>query len=77
MIAIMDWTDGFGNDTEVVAIARDMNEAEQFYQDYHDKKKLNYPEEFDLRYEEFDFGDVDFCYYEAKKFDIKNKKKKK
>lgn len=53
MIAVLGWVDGFGNDTQVYGIYPTLEEA-----------KANVGEGF--RYKEFDFGEVDFDFYEAK-----------
>lgn len=53
MIAVLGWVDGFGNDTQVCGIYPTLEEA-----------KANTGEGF--RYKEFDFGEVDFDFYEAK-----------
>lgn len=63
MIAILGWCDGFGNDTYVAAIVKTQADAIAWVAEnvptyYH------YP----LRWTEFNFGKVDFDYYEAQKF---------
>lgn len=65
MIAILGWTDGFGNDTYVKAIYPTFEQAKQ------------YAVKGD-RWTEFDYGQVDFDWYDANEFrDEKHKKKKK
>lgn len=64
MIAILEWVDGFGNDTYVNAIYPTLKEAEKHYRE-------------GQRWVKFDFGQVDFEWYEANEFKIKNKKSKK
>ena len=63
MIAVLSYVDGFGNDTYVEAIYPTLENAKQHY--------LN-----NFRYQEFDFGEVDFDIYEAKEA-YPNKKKRK
>jgi hypothetical protein len=69
MIAVLGWTDGFGNDTYVNGIYPTLEEATK-----HAK--------IGMKYVEFDFGEVYFDYYEANDFHFshtkypKNKKKK-
>lgn len=53
MIAVLGQVDGFGNDTQIYGIYPTLEEA-----------KANVGEGF--RYEEFDFGEVNFDFYEAK-----------
>ena len=55
MIAVLCWTDGFGNDTYVKAIYPTLDEAKQNF------------EEGD-RWKEFEYGLVDFDWYEANEF---------
>ena len=54
MIAVLVWVDGFGNDTQVCGIYPTLKEA------------ANADES--CRYEEFEFGEVNFDYFEAKEF---------
>lgn len=63
MVALLGWTDGFGNDTYVHGIYPSMDEAKA-----HAKEGL--------RWVQFDYGEVDFDWYEANEFKDKNKKKK-
>ena len=63
MVAVLGWIDGFGADTQVLAIYPTLAEAER----YADKE---------CRYVEFEFGEVDFDFYEAKKFFTSERKKK-
>lgn len=65
MIAVLRWTDGFGNDTYVKAIYPTLEKAKQ------------YCSEGD-RWVEFDYGKVDFDWYDANEFkELKHRKKKK
>lgn len=65
MIAILKWTDGFGNDTYVDAIYPTLEEA-----------KLHFSE--GARWVEFDYGLVDFDWYDANEFrELKHQKRKK
>lgn len=63
MIAVLSYVDGFGNDTQVEAIYPTLENAKQHYLK-------------NFRYQEFDFGEVDFDIYEAKEA-YPNKKKRK
>ena len=66
MIAVLGWTDGFGNDTYVWGIYPTLEMAKQ------------YANEKGLCWVEFDFGEVDFNWYEANEFrNEKHKPKKK
>ena len=75
MIAVLNWTDGFGADTIVSGIFENMEQAVAYVGDLKENAKRDYPS----RYEEFSFGEVCFDYYEAKKFSVpkKNYRKKK
>ena len=53
MIAVLDFVDGFGHDTEVVGIFPTLEAAKRYYT-------------HNFRYQEFDFGKVCFDLYEAK-----------
>ena len=64
MFAIIAWVDGFGNDGYVRAIYRTFEEAEKHCQEGE-------------RWVQFDFGEVDFDWYEATPFKSKSKKRKK
>lgn len=65
MIAVLGWTDGFGNDTYVKGIYPTLEEA---------KKHCSEND----RWDEFDFGPIEFDWYEANEFrEIKHKKRKK
>lgn len=55
MIAVLSWVDGFGNDTQVCAIYPTLEEAAAYADE-------------SCRYEEFEFGEVNFDYFEAKEF---------
>ena len=61
MIAVLSYVDGFGNDTQVDAIYPTLEIAKQHYSE-------------NFRYQEFEFGKVDFDIYDAKE---ENKKKRK
>jgi len=63
MIAILEWVDGFGEDTDVSYIYPSLEEA---------MKHHSY-----FKYQEFEFGErLYFDFYEAKEFDAKTFKKK-
>ena len=65
MIAVLRWTDGFGHDTYVKAIYPTLEQAKQYFSEGD-------------RWVEFNYGLVDFDWYEANEFrEIKHKKKKK
>lgn len=55
MIAVLGWVDGFGNDTQVYGIYPTLEEAAAYADE-------------SCRYEEFEFGEVNFDYFEAKEF---------
>ena len=57
MIAVLEFVDGFGHDTEVVGIFPTLESAQKYYNRSHVGKFL---------YQEFDFGKVEFDVYEAK-----------
>lgn len=63
MIAVLRWCDGFGNDTYVKAIYPTLEEAKQHF------------EEGD-RWVEFDYGLVEFEWYEANEFKEKKYRKR-
>ena len=69
MIAVLDWTDGFGADTIVSGIFENMEQAVAFVGDLKENAERYHPS----RYEEFSFGEVDFDYYEAKEFSVPKK----
>ena len=63
MIALLEWVDGFGADTHVRGIFPTLNAAKPYIEEGN-------------RYVEFDFGLVDFDFYEAKKlYPVKKKRK--
>lgn len=67
MIAVLGWTDGFGNDTYVEAIYPTFEQAAK-----------QYSSEVEFRWVEFDYGEVNFDWYDANEFKkIKHGKKKK
>ena len=55
MFAVLEWVDGFGNDTRVAGIYPTLDEA------------IVYDE--NDRWIEFEFGEVNFDWYEANKFE--------
>lgn len=59
MIAVLNWVDGFGNDTCVIGIFPNLEEARKACESI----KINTSSK--LRYEEFQFGMVDWDWYEA------------
>lgn len=63
MIAVLDFVDGFGHDTDVVGIFPTLEIAKNHYT-------------HNFFYQEFDFGKVEFDIYDAKEaYPKKNKKK--
>ena len=71
MIAVLDWVDGFGQDTYVSAICENVQQAQQLFprgaEGYHP-----------TRYQEIKIGEeLDLDYYDAKDLFPKKKKKKK
>ena len=64
MIAILGWTDGFGNDTYVIGIYPTLEQAKRHYQKGD-------------RWVEFEFGNVEFDWYEANEFRNEKHKPKK
>ena len=64
MIVVLSDVDGFGNDTQVDAIYPTLEIAKQHYSE-------------NFRYQEFEFGKVDFDIYDAKEAYPKKRKKKK
>ena len=64
MIAILGWTDGFENDTYVWGIYPTLEIAKRY------AKK-------ELRWVEFDFGEVEFDWYDANEFRNEKHKSKK
>jgi hypothetical protein len=65
MIAVLEFVDGFGADTNVTGI----------YQSLEDAIAAKYGNEF--KYQEFEFGKVSFDIYECKTYDGGKKQKKK
>lgn len=63
MVAVLEFVDGFGHDTEVVAIYPTLDVA-----------KTHYSKNF--LYQEFEFGKVEFDLYEAKEAYPKKKRNK-
>ena len=59
MIAVLEWVDGFGNDTYVTAVFPTLKEAEEYV------SKNSF---WDCTWQEFDFGEVDFDYSAANPF---------
>ena len=64
MVAVIVYVDGFRNDTQVDAIYPTLEIAKQHYSE-------------NFRYQEFEFGKVDFDIYDAKEAYPKERKKKK
>ena len=62
MIAVLSWCDGFGNDTFIRGIYPSLQEAKHEEED---------------RWVEFQYGEVEFDWYEANKFKESKKKKRK
>ena len=63
MIAILEWVDGFGNDTDVRYIYPSLEEAMRHHSYFH--------------YQKFEIGEkLNFDIYEAEEFDAKKFKKK-
>ena len=62
MIAVLDYVDGFGNDTYVSAIFSTLEEAKSYALE---KSSNGF---FKTRWQDFNFGEVDFDYYEANSF---------
>lgn len=68
MIAILEWIDGFGNDTYVKGIYPNFEQAEQAHlADEYSKGD---------RWQEFEYGSVAFDWYEANNFPKKKNKRK-
>lgn len=63
MIAVLSYVDGFGNDTHVEGIYPTLEIAKQHYSN-------------NFRYQEFEFGAVDFDIYDAKVAYPKKKKRR-
>ena len=63
MIAVLSYVDGFGNDTYVEGIYPTLEIAKQHYSN-------------NFRYQEFEFGAVDFDIYDAKLAYSKKKKRR-
>ncbi len=70
MIAVLDWVDGFGADTSVLGIFPNLEEARKALEPI----KANTPTE--LKYVEFQFGMVDWDWYEATPLYSKKKKRR-
>ena len=65
MVAVLEYIDGFGADTQVAGI----------YKSLEDAIIVNYGNKF--RYKEFEFGEVEFDIYDCKTYDEKKNKKRK
>ena len=65
MVAVLEYIDGFGADTEVVGI----------YKNLEDAIIANYGNKF--RYKEFEFGKVEFDNYDSNIYDGGKKQKRK
>lgn len=63
MVAVLVWVDGFGNDTQVDGIYPTLEIAKQHYHN-------------NFRYQEFEFGEVEFDIYDAKEAYPKKKKRR-
>ena len=63
MVAVLEFVDGFGHDTEVVGILPTLEIAQKYYN-------------HNFLYQEFDFGKVEFDVYDAKKAYPKKRKGK-
>ena len=63
MIAVLDYVDGFGHDTEVIGIFPTLESAQNYYT-------------HNFLYQEFNFGKVNFDLYDAKEAYPKKKNKK-
>lgn len=70
MIAVLDWVDGFGADTYVIGIFPNLEEARKACEPI----KANTDSE--LRYAEFQFGMVDWDWYDATPLYPKKKKQR-
>ena len=64
MVAVLEYIDGFGADTEVVGIYKNLEDA-----------IANYGNEF--QYKEFEFGKVEFDIYDSNTYNIRTAKKRK
>ena len=64
MVAVLKYIDGFGADTEVVGIYKNLEDA-----------IVNCGNEF--QYKEFEFGEVEFDIYDCNTYDIRTAKKRK
>lgn len=64
MVAVLGYIDGFGADTEVVGIYKNLEDA-----------IVNYGNEF--QYKEFEFGKVEFDIYDCNTYDGRKKQKRK
>ena len=70
MIAVLAWVDGFGADTYVAGIFPSLEEARKTC------GPINTDTSHELRYEEFQFGIVDWDWYEATPLYPKTKKQR-
>lgn len=62
MIAVLSWAGGMCGATQVIGIFPDLPSAKEWVETYYSRKKSS------LGYTEFDFGEVEFDYDEAKSF---------
>ncbi len=62
MIAILNWAGGMCGATHVLGIFPNLSLAKEWVKTYYFKRESS------LRYVEFDFGEVEFDYDEAKSF---------
>ena len=72
MIAVLGWCDGFGNDTFVAGIFSNLTEAEKFATDRNSKAIFDSDA---YRWVKFNYGRVDFDWYDAHEFKKKKGKK--
>lgn len=71
MIAVLEWCDGFGNDTCVLGIYDSIETARNKVAPYGESDKYH-----ERRYQEFDLNEeVYFDYYEAEPLHKKNRKR--
>lgn len=72
MIAVLGWCDGFGNDTFVAGIFPNLTEAKKFATDRNSKAIFDSDA---YRWVKFNYGRVDFDWYDAHEFKKKKGKK--
>ena len=64
MVVVLEYIDGFGADTEIVGIYKNLEDA-----------TVNHGNKF--QYKEFEFGKVEFDIYDCNTYDIRTAKKRK